>query len=79
MGVTIDRETFLLSAVPVPKHRAVSGGNTSLVLNLGTSWRRVVSFTPRSLCPHQLINKFPTFCGIRRFITVFRTRHLSLS
>jgi hypothetical protein len=42
-----------------------------------TAWSRVL---PEKLTVPQLVNKFPTFYGTRRFITAFTTaRHLSLS
>jgi len=50
---------------------------TYLFTYLRTLWRRVLLEKPTGF---QLVKKFPTFCGTRKFITAFTsTRHLSLS
>jgi hypothetical protein len=51
---------------------AINGSN-----NLLTPWSRVL---PEKLKRPELLKKFPTFYGTRRFITALtRARHLSLS
>jgi len=53
-----------------PRHEGIlgSGGIAPLILDLGTRWRWVVSFTPRPLYPQEKSPWYPldrSLCGLQ--------------